>query len=429
MKRLLDKQWYPQYELDFVKGVGKATFSGVERSVTFATLGSESTYIFQFSGDDVLEPQQAITYESRTGISHNEKSISSMWKTSCVANRRAYIGNLKVFNEDGTTEVHADKMVRSLPNKFDTFPISESVDVTINDGESIIALTEFNDRILQFKERTLYIINASQDVEFLEDKLDYRGVSHQASVFKTEYGVIWANANGCFFYDGRKVNDLLEKQGRPLIKQTDWKNFLGTYPLVGYSPKKRQIIVVDDISNNDNGAGSASNGSCYIYDMITQSWVKGGSGTFDATSKSNFIVDWNGDLLHASSDQTNDALGAIELYKWDDTALDSTPIIITKDIDFGSPSQKKSIKKVYISYTSAGSVPTATFGVNGDTTPTTAFDSGSFSTSQAKWATAIFVPDSTAKSCYSFQVKITGACADGFEINDISIVYRPKSIK
>ena len=113
----------------------------------------------------------------------------------------------------------------------------------------------------------------------------------------------------------------------------------------------------------------------------------------------------------------------------DDTALDSTPIIITKDIDFGSPSQKKSIKKVYISYTSAGSVPTATFGVNGDTTPTTAFDSGSFSTSQAKWATAIFVPDSTAKSCYSFQVKITGACADGFEINDISIVYRPKSIK
>ena len=99
-----------------------------------------------------------------------------------------------------------------------------------------------------------------QNVEFLEDKLDYRGVSHKASVFKTEYGVVWANKNGCFFYDGRKVNDLLEKQGRPLVKQKDWKDFLGTYPLVGYSPKKRQIIVVDDISNNDNGAGS-----CLLY--------------------------------------------------------------------------------------------------------------------------------------------------------------------
>ena len=424
MKRLLDKQWYPQYELDFVKGMGKATFSNVERAVTYTTINSQAHYVFQFGYEDVLEPQFALTYESRTGISHEEKSISSMWKTSCVANRRAYIGNLKVFNEDGTTEVHNDRMVRSLPNKFDIFPISESVDVAINDGEAITALIEFNDRILQFKERTLYVINASQDTEFLEDKLDYRGVSHKASVFKSEYGVVWANNNGCFFYDGRRVNDLLEKDGRPLITQTDWETFLGTYPLVGYSPKKKQVIVVDDISNNDS-----ADGSCYIYDMITKSWVNGSSGTFDATAKTNFIIDWNGDLLHASSDQTNDVAGAVELYKWDDTAKLSTPIMITKDIDFGTPSQKKSIKKVYISYTSGGSVPTVTYGVNGDTTPATSFSSGSFSTSQAKWATATFVPDSDAKSCYSFQIKVTGSCAAAFEINDISIVYRPKSVK
>ena len=143
-----------------------------------------------------------------------------MWKASCVANRRAYIGNLKVFYEDGTTKVMNDTMVRSLPNKFDIFPISEKVDVAINDGEEITALEEFNDRILQFKERTLYIINASQDTEFLEDKLDYRGVAHQASVFKTEYGVVWANIHGCYFYDGRKVHDLIQKDGRPIIKQS-----------------------------------------------------------------------------------------------------------------------------------------------------------------------------------------------------------------
>jgi len=219
-----------------------------------------------------------------------------MWKASCIANRRAYIGNLKVFNEDGTTILQADKMIRSLPNKFDIFPLSESVDVAINDGESIVALVEFNDRILQFKERTLYVINASQDIEFLEDKLDYRGISHRASVFKTEYGIVWANNNGCFYYDGRKVNDLLEKDGRPLVTQSQWESFLGTYPLVGYSPKKKQIIVVDDISNNDS-----ADGSCYIFDMVTRSWVKGAAGTFDATAKTNFIIDFDGDLLHAAS--------------------------------------------------------------------------------------------------------------------------------
>jgi len=458
MKRLLDKQWYPQFELDFEKGIGKSTFSAVERTATYIELGSsdEAHYLFSFMPEDILEPQQAITYESRTGISHNEKSITSMWKTSCVANRRAYIGNLKIFNEDGTTEIHGDKMVRSLPNKFDIFPISESVDVTINDGESIVALTEFNDRILQFKERTLYIINASQDVEFLEDKLDYRGVSHKASVFKTEYGVVWANKNGCFFYDGRKVNDLLEKQGRPLVKQKDWKDFLGTYPLVGYSPKKRQIIVVDDISNNDNGAGSASNGSCYVYDMITQSWVKGAAGTFDATSKSNFIIDWNGDLLHVASANTNDSAGALELYKWNDSASTSANMSVkTKDIDFGSPSQKKSVKKVYISYRGDARNVQVQYAVNGDNDTYSNFflissdGSSTNGTGQAKslsfsgadgstpgvddWVCAELKPAAGSVTCNSFAIKISGdgsnAIAADFEINDISIVYRPKSIK
>ena len=111
-------------------------FSGVERPVIAQTFSSEQHYIFQFSYLDILEPQLAITYESRTGISHNEKSITSTWRTSCVANRRVYIGNLKSTYEDGTSKTFPDKMVRSLPNKFDIFPISESVDVAINDGQN-----------------------------------------------------------------------------------------------------------------------------------------------------------------------------------------------------------------------------------------------------------------------------------------------------
>jgi len=443
MKRLLDKQWYPQYELDFVKGMGKSTFSNVERPVTFTTLNSEAHYIFQFYYEDVLEPQFALTYESRTGINHEEKSISSMWKSSCIANRRAYIGNLKTFNEDGTTEVHSDKMIRSLPNKFDIFPLSESVDVAINDGESIVALVEFNDRILQFKERTLYVINASQDIEFLEDKLDYRGISHRASVFKTEYGIVWANNNGCFYYDGKQVNDLLQKDGRPLITQLQWETFLGTYPLVGYSPKKKQIIVVDDISNNDS-----ANGSCYIFDMITRSWVKGAAGTFDATAKTNFVIDWNGDLLHASSDQTNDALGAVELYKWDDAANTSTGyLLMTKDLDLGAPSQKKSVKKVYLTYKGDARHVQVQYGKDGITPASNFFltnsdGSTTNDTGQAKsllnvgvddWVCAELKPASGSVTCNSFRIEVS---ADGsnaipadFEINDISVVYRPKTIK
>ena len=451
MKRTLDKQWYPQVEMNFIKGEGTAVFSNKKRAVTYTSIGGEAHYIFQFLAADFLEPQLAITYESRTGISHEEKSISSMWKTSCVANRRAYLGNLKVFYEDGTTELHNDKMIRSLPNKFDIFPISESVDVSINDGESIIALVEFNDRILQFKERTLYIVNASQDTEFLEDKLPYRGISHKASVFKTEYGVVWANNNGCYFYDGKTVNDLLEKDGRPLILQKNWEDFLGTYPLVGYSPKKKQVIVVDDISNNNNGAGDPSDGSCYIFDMITRSWVQGAAGTFDATSKSNFVIDWNGDLLHAASSVTDDAAGDVALYKWDDGADTTAKMsLVTKDIDFGTPSQKKSVKKVYLTYkgdatnvqvqygkdgiTPASNFYKITSGTDGSSSnANAAAKSIAFDAGTTDWLCAELKPSAGSVTCNSFGIKISGDAteliADDFEINDISIVYRPKSVK
>tara|TARA_R110000765_G_scaffold39621_2_gene86129 strand:- start:5862 stop:8501 length:2640 start_codon:yes stop_codon:yes gene_type:complete len=431
LKRTLDKQWYPQYELDLVKGMGKALFSDIERPVTYWAVGSAPVYIFSFEDDDSLEPQFAITYESRTGISHTEKSISSKWKASCIANRRAYIGNLQIFYENGDKKIAQDKMVRSLPNKFDIFPISESVDVAINDGEEIVALVEFNDRILQFKERTLYVINASQDIEFLEDKLDYRGVTHKSSVIKTEYGIVWANKNGCFYYDGQKVNDLLQRQGRPLIKQDVWETFIGT-PLVGYSPKKKQIIVVDDI-------GTGKDGNAYIYDMITTSWVKS-VGVFPDTAKTNFVIDFNGDLIY-SSHTGSDSL----LKKWTDTATQTLPKIQIKDLDFGAPSQKKSVKKVYISYKGNGSGITVLYGKDGLTPASNFYKSGadglstnatdsdaplhSSTVGTDDWVCAELKPVAGSIACNSFSILIDGTAGTDFEINDISIVYRPKSIK
>ena len=432
MKRLLDKQWYPQFELDFTKGMGKSVFSGVERPVIAQTFSSEQHYIFQFSYLDILEPQLAITYESRTGISHNEKSITSTWRTSCVANRRVYIGNLKSTYEDGTSKTFPDKMVRSLPNKFDIFPISESVDVAINDGEEIIALLEFNDRILQFKEKTLYVVNVGQDIEFLEDKLPYKGIAHKASAFKTDYGIVWANKNGCFFYDGKQVNDLLEKDGRPLIKQSTWESFIGT-PLVGYDPRRKQVIVVDDI-------GAGKEGDCYIYDMITQSWVKG-LGIFPDTIKSNFAIDSDGKLIYHSHDGSSTSL----LKEWTDTATATLPKIITKDIDFGAPSQKKSVKKVYLTYKGDGSAVTVLYGKDGLTPASNFYKTGadgsttngtdsttplhSSTVGTDDWVCAELKPVAGSITCNSFRIMIDGTAGTDFEINDISFVYRPKTIK
>ena len=106
-----------------------------------------------------------------------------------------------------------DTMLKCVPNKFDIFPLSRRVDVAIRDGDNIVALENYADRILQFKENSLYIINISRDAEFLEDTYRYKGISHPASVCKTDFGIAWVNRYGCFLYDGKQVKNLIEEGG------------------------------------------------------------------------------------------------------------------------------------------------------------------------------------------------------------------------
>ena len=115
-------------------------------------------------------------------------------------------------------------MLRSQVNKYDTFPSDLGlVDVAIRDGESIVKLESFNDRILQFKQRTLYIINVSESVEFLEDTYHFKGIGFPYHAVRTDIGVAFFNQFGCFLYDGRNIIDLLERQGRKTFDQEDFE--------------------------------------------------------------------------------------------------------------------------------------------------------------------------------------------------------------
>ena len=143
----------------------------------------------------------------------DERSIISKYKSAVVVNRVVYIGGLEVEYEDGETEVMGDAMIKSPVNKFDVFPLSRIIEVSVRDGDSIVKLEEYADRILQFKKRKMHLVNVSQEVEFLEDTFMHKGVSTPAAVCKTDFGIAWVNKHGCYFYDGYRVNNLLEKGG------------------------------------------------------------------------------------------------------------------------------------------------------------------------------------------------------------------------
>ena len=224
------------------------------------------------------------------------------------------------------------------------------------------------------------------------------------------------NEKGCYLYDGQKVNNLLEKQGRQIIKEGEWSDFVDE-PMIGYIPKKRQIIVADDITTTGDGAA-------YLYDIVTQSWVKGTSATITDQAKTNFITDWNGDLVYAHTAGT--------VVKWDDASDSSVAVDIrTKDIDFGQPAQTKRIYKFYVTHRSGTSNIQLSYAVDGDQDSYTTAGSVLPATSPATdWITTAIMPPATF-SCTSVRLKLAsiGTTYANFEINDITIVYRLKGVR
>ena len=434
-----DEEWRLLAEMDVYNGLranlttdewagwGEYAANDLKTCTTSLTVGNVICESITMNSD---------TYRSINGYGADEESISNnSYACATVVGRTVYVGNVQRIDKSGTTVIQGDAMYKSIPGKFDVFPSSNKIEVNVRDGEDIVALESFADRVLQFKQRTLYVINVGGAFEFLEDKHSFKGVSHPAAVCKTDFGIAWANELGCYLYDGRSVRNLLEKNGQKVIKDSTWQSFFTNNSMVGYLPKKRQIVVVKDSS-------ASSAGDCFLYDMVTKSWVKGDSRFNDSALKTNMITDWNNDLIYAYNNG-----GTPNIQKWDpDADATATFAFETKDIDFGHPGIRKKIHRVRLSYKGNGSTVTVQYRRNGDndtlnpfyrTTTTGATDGTNSDTTPLvdvgvdDWVTAELKPVSASDSnnLNSFQLVFGGTSVADFEINDISIIYRMKTIK
>ena len=248
-------------------------------------------------------PPKLYTYEQLSGLKYDEENICvQSFGAGVIANRRAYVGNVKILDEQNAGEDHADNednniyedlILKSLPNKFDTFPFKYGkLEVAINDGEKIIHLAEYNDRLLVFKESTLYIVNISQDIEFLEATYAYKGVKSPSSVAKTDIGFAWVNTFGAYIFDGEKVIDILQsKQGARYITEDMWTSCINEhdYPGVAFNPEDKKLTIVNNLgphTANSHGANTAQ----FIFDMKLNNWTT--FTKFDAISGTNesFVI-------------------------------------------------------------------------------------------------------------------------------------------
>ena len=434
---------------------------------TFTPWDLDADPVYDLAGHiNFKSPPELYTYVALNGYYANEMYNKSpddatvapaphdvRYRTATVgANGAVFIGCYMFRGK-----VFADGMMYSMPNKPGVFPELNVFDSPSSDGTPITALASFKDKILQFKQDAMYVINISNPTQFYtEASFRNCGVMNPCQTFQTPFGVIFANYIGCFIYDGSKVISLTSgkftvanwgiSEGSVVDTATASKDGVNV-PCVGYDPRSRSIIVLKNIGDNSDDT------SAWIYHMGTQSWTESASGAAtgmiintNSDRHSNFVISPNGylSILHTTGG-SNGAVTALKTYDFGQASSNTQTITYwTKDLDFGLPSQTKKLFKVYITYKGDASSLKVFYSVDGhDRTYSEEADLYQFSSSDTpladkssadnleNWHVAELTPStaSEGKDWKSMSIYMTGSVSSTFEINDISILYRPRPIK
>jgi len=390
------------------------------------------------------------TYTTINGFSHQSKFISigklgEMYKDSVVANRRAFIVNVKTSGYTGELEKYGDRLMYSEINRFDTFLEDNFIDVSKGDYGEYVAIKTFADRLIAFKHNLVHIINIASPNPaswYLEETLRYGGINYNYSATNTKYGVAWVSDTGCYLYDGSKIRNLIDRKlginevtnaeadTGTIFKWSDFVNGSANVkdPMIGYEPMSDSLVIVR--SPNDNTTNS-NNG--YVYDFNTNAWCHLGNLIPDNEQISNFFHDWNNNLctLFDTNANVNDFKKFLPVPLATGGGTDGSSNeyinqkIYTRDIDFGDPSTVKKVYAVTITYKapSVGQASPLKYAVGGK--QPAAFTSFATKTLSATndWDIATFTA-STPISCNTIQFLIELPSSGVFELNEMSIEYR-----
>ena len=320
-------------------------------------------------------------FRMRNSFSPTEKSLNCRWKTSTRLRNTLYVGNVYMEDEFGVKTHYPDRMMKSIPNRFDTFPNSMRIDVAVDDGDEIVKLANFAGKILQFKKKTLNIINATKEFEFLEASIKNMGIDYPSAVVDLKAGVAFANSQGLFIYNGKEIVPLIKNK----ISSLDWETFYrGTsssvfvdYINLIYTPQDQNIIV-QRIAPTSTQVLDRFNS--FIFNMNTQSFVKGvnlsgeGLTMTDAYVSPHFNI--NGEIYQPYVARTSQGIvQGVDFAKYKQspspsqysgisthTQTNSYFAFASKNYDCGNSSTVKKLKRIQIRYSLRNRETTYTAG-------------------------------------------------------------------
>jgi len=409
-------------QLDFQRGVTKLFNPEVKSWL----LGTTATDHYTHNALQFIDPPSFITFSINSGYEYDPlNTIEELrFRTAVSLNRRIYYGNVDILWQKTSNETnykynrYGDRIYKSLPNKPDVILANNFLEVDVNDGDEITALESYADRLLVYKRTTMYIINATKELEYLEDTHKHKGVTSNQSIVKTDYGIAWANRNGCYLYNGERVIDLSKEK----INNTSWGFYVGFNPVIGYEPMEKHLL----ISNKDTSGG-------FIYNINKEAFSL--STNFVTGDKSTNIVFYNNQIIQGAIDSDNNDKVSFKKLSIIQNAVATSEIEFkTKDFSFNEIGGKVNIKRIYLTYkgsTDANKSIVVQCFFNKSSSPIT-LTNGTLATSSTGFTTVELIPDpkSDGKSVFTMQLQILSNLAyTNFELHDISIIYQEKSLR
>jgi len=383
------------------------------KQVGWSTIYNQASFLFCTVA---IQDPNADTYSSLNGYNADLSSISigntgEGYKTSVVSNRRRFVANVKSINDKGQTVVQSDRLMYSEINRFDTFPPTNFIDIGVNDGEDFVKIESYADRLLAYKNRTLYVINVgggSDTQWFLESEHKNMGVDFHAAVVKTDFGVAWVNKNGLYFYDGSQIRNLQSK-----VLESEWTSFVNDDTIIGYEPTHKHLVIVRDAA-----ASGGTGGDAYVYSFITNSFTFV-EDMVDNAVKTNIITDLHNNMTLG--------VGTDELESYDgEPDSGATFDIKLKDDDFGLPNIVKKIYGVTVEYASGASNSNGVkyFYTNDSGTKQGTANAGTLaSTSNDLDVNRITFGSPLLASSFQVQIDLDGSSIQ--KVNSVGVEYRP----
>ena len=417
-------------ECDFEKGVRKAN----SQIMNVWSAGATASDHYTHSKIKFNDPSLVSTFSINSGYEYDPlNSIEEIrFRTATSLNRRLYYGNVDILWEKFSGETnykrnkYQDRVYKSLSNKPDIIPSYNYLDIDINDGDEITALASYADRLLVFKKNMMYLVNATQQMEYLEDKYVHKGVTSDQGIAETDIGIAWANSNGAYHYDGEKVIELIKGK----IKQSTFQAQVGTNPTVLYEPKERHLLIYSK--------GSTTG---FICDLNTNAWSKSSYGVSGSSDDATNLVLFQ-DMPVVASIAADDS-NKYTFYKYEISRASNGTFVMdfkTKDFPLNEIGAKADIKSIYLTYkgtmgTGNNPVVKVRYFPNKSSSAVD-LTNGVLANSASGHTTIRLTPNpkTSGRSLNTIQLQVYSVGSSDlayrdFELHDISIVYREKSLK